>query len=113
MHELSLCESILQIVEEEAQRQGFTRVKQLRLEIGRLSGVEIEAMRFGFEVVSRDSILQGAQLQIIELPGKGWCMACAEEVEVQQRFDACACCGGFQVQVTAGEEMRIKDLEVE
>ncbi|MBF0257172.1 MAG: hydrogenase maturation nickel metallochaperone HypA [Gammaproteobacteria bacterium] len=113
MHELSLCESILQVIETEAQRQGFGRVMRVRLEIGRLSGVEPEAMRFGFDAVSRGTLAEGAGLEIIDLPGRGWCMACARELEVQQRFDPCPHCGGYQVQVSGGDEMRIKDLEVE
>ena len=69
MHEMSLCESIMQIIEDEAQRQGFERVIRVRLEIGRLSGVEIEAMRFGFDAVTRDSLADGAELEIIEAAG--------------------------------------------
>ncbi len=113
MHEMSLCESILGIIEDEAQKQGFRKVIRVRLEIGALSGVEIEAMRFGFDVVTRGSRVEGAELEIIQLPGTAWCLPCACEVEVAQRYDACPKCGGYQLQVTGGEEMRIKDLEVE
>jgi hydrogenase nickel incorporation protein HypA/HybF len=110
---MSLCESILQIVEDEAQRQGFERVIRVRLEIGRLSGVELEAMRFGFDAVTRGSLAEGATLEIIEMPGRAWCLPCGREVEVQQRFDACPLCGSYQLQVVSGEQMQIKDLEVE
>ncbi|HPE78613.1 MAG: hydrogenase maturation nickel metallochaperone HypA [Chromatiaceae bacterium] len=113
MHEMSLCESIMQIIEDEAQRQGFERVIRVRLEIGRLSGVEIEAMRFGFDAVTRDSLADGAELEIIELPGTAWCLPCGCEVEVRQRFDACPQCGSYQLQVVSGDQMQIKDLEVE
>lgn len=113
MHEMSLCESIMQIIEDEAQRQGFERVIRVRLEIGRLSGVEIEAMRFGFDAVTRDSLADGAALEIIELPGTAWCLPCGCEVEVRQRFDACPQCGSYQLQVVSGDQMQIKDLEVE
>ena len=113
MHEMSLCESIMQIIEDEAQRQGFKRVIRVRLEIGRLSGVEIEAMRFGFDAVTRDSLADGAELEIIQLPGTAWCLPCGCEVEVQQRFDACPQCGSYQLQVVSGDQMQIKDLEVE
>jgi len=113
MHEMSLCESIMQIIEDEAQRQGFGRVIRVRLEIGRLSGVEIEAMRFGFDAVTRDSLADGAELEIIELPGTAWCLPCGCEVEVQQRFDACPRCGSYQLQVVSGDQMQIKDREVE
>jgi len=113
MHEMSLCESILGIIEDEAQRQGFARVTRVRLEIGRLSGVEIEAMRFGFDAVTRGTLAEGAELEIIEPPGTAWCMQCGREVEVQQRFDGCPLCGSFQLQVTGGDQMQIKDLEVD
>ncbi len=113
MHEMSLCEGIIQILEEHASRQGFSRVKTLWLEIGTLSGVEIEAMRFSFDVIKQDTLADAARLEIIEVPGKAWCLPCGETVEVGQRFDACPRCGSYQLQVTGGEEMRIKELEVE
>jgi hydrogenase nickel insertion protein HypA len=69
MHEMSLCESILQICEDEARRQGFKRVTRVRLEIGRLSGAEPEAMRFSFDAVTRGSLAEGAVLEIIDMPG--------------------------------------------
>ena len=113
MHEMSLCEGILQVLEEQASAQGFARVNCVWLEIGALSGVEIEAMRFGFDAVMKGSLANGARLEIIRLPGRAWCMQCAKPVEVAQRYDACPDCGGVQLQVTGGDEMRIKELEVE
>ncbi len=113
MHEMSLCENILQIIEDNAMSQGFNKVKVVWLEIGSLSGVEVDAMRFGFDVVTRSSLADHARLEIIEVPGEAWCMPCSKTVPVKQRFDACPNCGSYQLQVTSGEEMRIKELEVE
>ncbi len=113
MHEMSLCEGVLQILQQSAETQGFRRVKTVWLEIGALSGVEVEAMRFSFDVVMRGSLADGAKLEIIDLPGQAWCMQCAETVTVTQRFDACPKCDSYQLQVTAGDEMKIKELEVE
>ena len=112
MHEMSLCEGILQVLEDEAGKQGFSEVRQVWLEIGRLAGVELEALRFSFDVVVRDTLADGAKLSIIDVPGVAWCLQCAESVPVEQRFDACPKCGSYQLQVTAGDEMRIKELEV-
>jgi hydrogenase nickel incorporation protein HypA/HybF len=113
MHEMTLCEGVLQLLEEYAGTRGYTRVKTVWLEIGALSGVEVEAMRFGFDVVTHGTLAEGAELKIIELPGEAWCMQCSKAVPVKQRFDACPDCGGFQLQVTGGEEMRVRELEVE
>lgn len=113
MHEMSLCEGVLQVLEEQAKTQGFQRVKTVWLEIGGLAGVEVEAMRFGFDVVVRNSLAEGACLEIIRVPGQAWCTTCAETVEITQRYDECPRCGGYQLQVTGGDQMRIKELEVE
>jgi len=110
---MSLCESILQVLEQSAVTQGYARVKTVWLEIGELSAVEPAAMRFGFDLVTRGSLADGARLEIVKLPGQAWCMQCAKTVRVKQRFDECPDCGSHQLQVTGGEEMRIKELEVD
>lgn len=113
MHEMSLAESVLQLMEDAARSQGFARVKTVWLEIGQLAGVEKEALRFCFDVVTHDSIAHEARLEIIDTPGQGWCMQCAITVPIAVLFDACPQCGSHQVQVTGGSEMRVKELEVD
>lgn len=112
MHEMSICQSILQTLEEQARLQNFSRVERVCLEIGPLSGVEIEALKFGFDVVMRGSLAADARLDIIERPAEAWCLPCAATVPITQRFDACPQCGSHHLQVTGGEELRIKELEV-
>ena len=112
MHEMSLCESILQILEAEAQKQSFSRVNLVRLEIGTLSHVEPEAMRFCFNAVTRGTLADQASLEILEPPGEAWCMDCEKTVSIAKRYDPCPDCNGHKLTVTAGDEMKIKDLEV-
>lgn len=113
MHEMALAESILTTLEEQAKAQDYARVKAVRLEIGPLAGVEIEALRFSFDVVARNTLADGARLDIETHPARGWCLACSRQVTVERRFEPCPACGSHQVQVTSGDEMRIKELEVE
>jgi hydrogenase nickel incorporation protein HypA/HybF len=113
MHEMSLCEGVLQVLQTEAGKQGFTKVIAVWLEIGDLSSVEPEAMLFSFDVVTRNSLADGAKLNIVNVPGVAWCMQCSKNVAVEQRFDECPDCGSFQLQVTGGDKMKIKELEVE
>lgn len=113
MHEMSICEGVLQVLETEAGKQGFSKVKKVWLEIGDLSSIEPEALKFGFDVVMRNSLADGARLEIINIPGRAWCMQCAVEVAIKRRFDECPQCGSYQLQATSGDEMRIKELEVE
>lgn len=113
MHEMSLCEGILQVLETESSKQGFSKVKTVWLEIGELSCIESEALLFGFDAVTRNSLAEGAKLLIISIPGSAWCMKCAKTVAVKHLFDECPDCGSFQLQAVGGTEMRIKELEVE
>jgi len=112
MHEISLCESILEIMQERAGADGFTQVKQVWLEIGKLSCVEPDAMKFGFDSVVHGSLAEGAQLQIIWVPGRARCLSCLHEVEIEQYGDLCPDCGNSQLQVMDGDQLRIKEMEV-
>lgn len=112
MHEMSICEGILMALEDAAKREGFQRVEKVRLEIGRFAGVEVDALRFGFDVVMKNSLAAGAELEIIELPGKALCFDCGETVEIEHRLDPCPNCSSGKLTPAGGDEMRIKDLEV-
>ncbi len=113
MHEMSLAEGILQIVEDHARKGDFRRVTAVVLEIGQLSGVEVEALRFAFDAVTRGSVAENAEMQVISLPGSGWCLGCSRDVTVAQLYDPCPHCGGYQIHVTGGSDMRVKELAVE
>ena len=112
MHEMSLAEGVLQVIEDAARAQDFSRVTAVWLEIGELSGVEVEAMKFCFDAVVRDSIAEGARLEIIATAGSAWCMKCSKTVPMQELFGECPECGSHQMQVNGGTEMRVKELEV-
>lgn len=112
MHEMSLCEGIRGVIEDYAARQNFDRVKRVRVEIGRFAGVEKPALEFAFDVVMRGSVAEGAALEMIDLPGRAMCYDCMKEVEISERLDPCPTCGGGKLMPVAGDEMRIKDMEV-
>src|SRR5574343_2032384 len=113
MHEMSLAEGVLQIVEETARRENASRVKLVVLEIGRMSSVQPEALRFCFDAVTRGSIADGTTLDIVDVPGSGWCLQCMATVPMQELYGACPTCGSHQVQPTGGTEMRVKEIEIE
>jgi hydrogenase nickel incorporation protein HypA/HybF len=113
MHEMALAESVIQIVEETARKNAAAAVCSVRLEIGRLSHVEPDALRFAFDVVKRNGPAHGARLEIVATDGAAWCMRCSRAVTLARLGDACPVCGSYQLQVTAGDEMRVKEIEID
>lgn len=113
MHEMSLAEGVLRLLDEQAAAQRFERVLTIWLEIGELSTVDPESLRFCLEAIKKDTVAAAAKLEIIRVPGQAFCMDCGKPVRVAQRYDSCPECGGGSLQVTGGEEMRVKELEVE
>ena len=113
MHELSLAESLLQLIEEAAIKQNFTRVRTVWLELGQLTCVEQESLRFYFDVITQDSIAQQAKLEFIAIFGQGVCDHCHRSMFIASYHSICTHCGSYAVKITQGEEMRIKELEVE
>lgn len=112
MHEMSLAQGILDMVEQAAVRERFSRVKQLRLELGALSGVERHALQFALDSMSHEGVLRDTEF-VIETPqATAWCMHCALNVAISERGDPCPQCGGHQLQPTSGTELRVVDMIV-
>ncbi|MGX9416895.1 hydrogenase maturation nickel metallochaperone HypA [Vibrio sp. RC27] len=112
MHEMSLCESIIQLIEDQALAQQFNRVTKVFIEVGAFAGVEVDAMHFCFDVVSRNTLAEDASLIITELAAQAWCFDCSTQVSVTSRLDLCPLCSGVSLKCESGDEMRIKELEV-
>jgi hydrogenase nickel incorporation protein HypA/HybF len=113
MHEMSIAESLVDLIEDEARREGFARVRRVRLRLGALGHVEPAALLFCFDVVARGTVAEGASLDIENVPGAGWCAGCRQSVAISQRYDLCPACGQSYVLMTAGDELRLAELEVD
>lgn len=113
MHEMALTESLVELIEDESRKQGFSRVRVIRLELGAFGGVDPDAMRFCFDAMTKGGLIEGALLDIVIKPGEGWCLDCAESVEIYERFAPCPRCGGHHVQAAPGDDLLLNELEVE
>ncbi len=113
MHEISLCKNLIAIIEQEAKARNAVRIKKIYLEIGDLAAVEKMAMQFGFEVLSKGTLAEGAILKIIDVPGQALCQSCNKSVKIIKRYYACELCGGSFLTITSGKELRVKAIEVE
>ena len=98
---------------ESAQAAGARRVTGLRLRVGALSGAVPEAMRFAWDVVSRDTIAAGARLEIESVAATGWCAVCDAEFECMDCFNECPRCHSVSDALRRGRELEIAAVEAE
>mgnify|MGYP000178211372 CR=1 FL=1 len=115
MHELSLVQSLLQLIDEQAAKHGFSRVNEIYLSCGRLSSIEPESLKFAFKTLSDGTPCAQAKLQLTILPLKVFCFSCEREIECEDADPTrCPRCQGDQVMVSAGfQELRIIELDVD
>ena len=110
MHELSITQNIVEICERTAAGRN---VRSVTLEIGALSGVMPDAVEFCFAACASGTSLEGASLIIERIGGAGRCAGCGTEMAVGSYFDPCHACGAYGLEIVRGEELRVKELEVE
>lgn len=114
MHELSIAHSLVELADEAARRAGAARVVAVRARIGALAGVVTDSLRFCFDIVTQDTLLAGARLDVEEVPVTVWCAPCGREVELPslQSF-RCPACGAPSGDVRRGRELELGSMEIE
>lgn len=113
MHEMSLAGSVLRIVEAAAGRENARRIRRVTLEIGRLAAIEPRALAFALELASRDTLAEGAHFELIEIGGSGRCGSCGHEAPMTTGYERCPQCGEGPLRIVRGDEMRVRDIEVD
>jgi len=108
MHELGITQGIVEVCTE---RAAGAKVDRVTLEIGRLSAIMPDAIRFCFDLCAQGTALDGARLEIIESPGRGRCRQCGEELAMEDFLARCAC-GSIDVECIGGERLMIKEMEL-
>ncbi len=108
MHELAITQSVVDAVVE---RVDGAKVRVLTLEIGTLSGVVPDSVRFCFDLVTAGTALAGATLVILEPPGIGDCRTCGDSFTMEDAFPLCPC-GSADVKITDGQQLKITSVEV-
>lgn len=113
MHELALAREIVAIVERAALDQSVRRIGVIRVALGAFGHVEASALRFAFLAAARDTIAEGAALEILRIAGEARCQDCRKIVNLDSRLSPCPACGGVKLDVIAGAECRVIDMEVD
>jgi hydrogenase nickel incorporation protein HypA/HybF len=112
MHEVSIMASAVQMAVDAAKSAGASRVLALRLRVGTLSGAVPEALRFAFDVVCRDTIAEGANLDMESVPAAGWCPVCRAEFACADFISECPRCHNPNGELRRGRELEIASVEI-
>jgi hydrogenase nickel incorporation protein HypA/HybF len=113
LHELGIAQSIVEIAEKNAREQGAKRVLTVTVEVGALAGVLPEALEFCFDACCRETLLEGSRLKIVQLAARARCRDCHQEYELKSYFDNCPVCNSAAGEQLSGEELRIKEMEID
>jgi hydrogenase nickel incorporation protein HypA/HybF len=114
MHELSLTQSILNIIEEYAVKHAFDRVHSLKLSFGKISCIDPKALTFSFNVQSAGTRAEGASLLFDIHPIVIHCFSCDKDTEIPSYDSICPLCNGHEVMLTGGtEELKLIELDVD
>ena len=113
MHELGIATSILETIQAEARKHGDVRPRCIGLRIGELVAIDPAALRFAFEVLTRETDLEGLALEIEMCPRRHRCCTCAEVFEVKDFAFACPRCGASRTECIGGDELDLAYMEVE
>ncbi|MCK9612487.1 MAG: hydrogenase maturation nickel metallochaperone HypA [Bacteroidales bacterium] len=110
MHELSIATSIIEFAEEFATEHKTEKIKRIELEVGQLSGVVTESLKFALELAVKDTVLESTEIIINEVTGKSICNNCNKEFENPDWYTPCPACQSIDSEIVSGKELHIKSI---
>lgn len=112
MHEMSVAIGVVEIAEQSARDNGASRILSVTLEVGDLSGVMADALEFCYQAAAKGTMAEGSRLILERISARAYCPSCEAEFPADSAYVLCPKCKGF-VSLTSGEELRVRDVEVE
>jgi hydrogenase nickel incorporation protein HypA/HybF len=114
MHELPVTEGILNVALEAARQNGARRIVAIDLVIGQLAGIVDDSVQFYFDILSKDTIAEGAVLRFRREPATATCADCGHQFPVSAPLEAvCPACHGIRLHISGGREFFVESIEVE
>ena len=112
MHELSIAQSIFDIVTEHIPEGNGATVRSVRLKIGELAGVVPDSLEFCFSAIVNGTPLEGARLDIEKIPLVCSCMDCGTTFPVRESVFMCSSCGSSRTSILSGRELQVTEIEI-
>lgn len=112
MHELSVAIGIVNIAEKETQKANKNKVELIELEIGSLSGIELDSLEYVWEAAVKGTVLEHAERKIDYIQAQANCLECELVFKVENVYDSCPKCNSYFKDIIKGKELRVVSLEV-
>jgi hydrogenase nickel incorporation protein HypA/HybF len=113
MHELAICQALMNQVESIAAERNARSVVSIVVGMGPLSGVEVQLLKHAYPVASAGTVAEGAELVIENLPVRIKCTACGSESEALPNKLVCKSCGDWRTKLISGDELMLMRIELE
>ncbi|MCL6639537.1 MAG: hydrogenase maturation nickel metallochaperone HypA [Firmicutes bacterium] len=113
MHEFSMVQEVMRVLKKSAAENNISRIKTVRLVVGKLAAVLPDSMQFCFEILAKEPPFVNTRLEIEEIDIRGRCRSCGKEFVIAGYRFNCACCGSPAVEVVAGNELYVDYYEGE
>ena len=113
MHELSIAQNMIEIVKDHAEKLHATRVSEVELDIGTISGVIPETLEFALDIAVKGTIMEGAKIKMNIFNAKAKCLSCEKDFEVEDIYTLCPHCSSLQFDIIQGKELKVKSIKIE
>ena len=113
MHELSIAQNIIEIVKDNAEKLHATKVSEVELDIGTISGVIPETLEFALDIAVKNTILEGAKIKMNIFQAKAKCLSCEKDFDVDDIYTMCPHCGSLQFDIIQGKELKVRSIKIE
>lgn len=113
MHEMSIAQSLIDILKEEMLKNNAKTLRSVRLNVGQMTAIVPDALSFCFQVVTDGTEMEGAKLIMEIIPLRGYCNECEEEFEIKDYAFVCPSCDSKKINTIGGQDLSIVEIEVD
>ncbi len=113
MHEMSVALNIIDIATEQATKENAAKILEVELDIGTLSGIELESMQFALDISVKGTLLENSKIKINKIKARAKCSDCKNEFEALNLFNSCPECNSYNTIILKGRELQVKSLIID
>ncbi len=112
MHEMSIAMNIVNIACKEAQKEDAKSIASIEIDIGKLSGVMLDSLKFCYDSACKGTLAEGSELLVNELPALARCKTCEHSFEIDSFMALCPECESYEIDILQGRELKLNAVSV-